>query len=319
MHTACRAIATGAALLALAAPAAALELVLRDQADVRGPGYTLGEIAELRDADAPTRARLAALTIGQVPREGQTAIVTRDALEPLLRHLAMPQATWSGAAQTLVRPAGVLLDAERVTDSAAAALFAAWAGSLEGLEARPLSPPPAVSVPPGSLRLEARLPADAAVARRVLVHVDASVDGRPVATLPVWFAVRAWRSVRLARVPLQRGDSPGEASFVRALREVTAYPTMPLPADAPLAGLRLRTALAVDMPLTAAWVESRPAVARNESVHVRMQAGTVQLDTIGIALADARIGEQVRVMNPSSHDAYSARVVADGAVLASER
>ncbi|MFL6661609.1 MAG: flagellar basal body P-ring formation chaperone FlgA [Rhizobacter sp.] len=311
-----------ALLFGLAAPARALGLRLHEQAEVQHAAYTLGEIAEVADSDAAKRARLAALTIGQAPRQGQGAqIITREAVETLLRRLgALTEApAWSGAEQVVVRQRGTPLDTQKVADAAALALFGAWAPSLNGLEARIVGEVPPVSLPEGAVAMQARLPANAALARRMLVHVDVTVEGQPVTTLPVWFAVRALRPVRLARVALKPGEALRDDAFVEAVRDVTAYPSPPLPADAPLAGLRLRVPLEADMALGAAQVEGRPAVLRNEPVQVRVQLGPVQLDTVGVALADGRIGERVRVMNPASQDAFSARVVAEGAVLAEGR
>lgn len=307
--------------LASAIPACALELRLRERADVRGPTYTLGEIAEIGGSDEGTRARLAAVVIGHAPTSAQPQRVTREALGELLRHLddEAGAPTWSGAAQVDVHARRIALDGAALVDGGARALSAAWAASTREFEPRLVGEVPFVSVPAGTIAMQTRLSANAPLAKRMLVHVDVTVDGRIATSVSLWFAVRALRPVRVARMPLVAGSSLDDASFTEAVRDVTAYPALPLAADAPLAGLRLRSALAVDAPLTAFNVEAMPAVRRNGPVRVQVQDGSVRLDTTGVALTDGRIGDRVRVINPASRDAFSAVVVADGAVLAGER
>ena len=214
-------------------------------------------------------------------------------------------------------PPGQTLARQRVVDKAAAWLFASQGG---GLEARALDEGQGdLSLPGGAPTLHARLPAGTLLARRMVVNVDIEVDGRHWRTIPVWFAVQAWRPVWVARAPMAAGQPIGSEQFVVERREVAALASPALPGGQPLEGLQLRGALATGAVLTAAAIEARHAVARNQPVQVRVSAGHVELLTSGVALADARIGEPVRVLNPTSRQTYAARVVADGLVVAGER
>lgn len=206
---------------------------------------------------------------------------------------------------------------ERLQDAAAMALFAAHGG---GLQARPVGDAePALTLPRGAMALQARVPEGAALARRMVVNVEVRVDARHHRTVPVWFAVQAWRPVWVARSALAPGQLAGEDGFTAQPREVTAMASPPLQANQPLEGLRLRSAMTAGAVLTAAQVEARPAVARHQAVKVRVSAGPVELQLMGKALNDGRIGELVRVLNPSSNESFAARVVADGLVVAGER
>lgn len=205
--------------------------------------------------------------------------------------------------------------ADRIEDAAALALFEAFGG---GLELQPVGAG-AAPQPPGAAALSARLPSGARLARRMVAYVDMTVDGQPWRSVPVWFAVRAPRPVLAARVALRAGEAPAADALQTELRDVTAYAAPTLAPDAPLSGLRLRAPLPAGAVLTQAHVEARPAVARHEVVQVTLRAGAVELETTGVALADARIGERLRVLNPASQQSYVARVVADGAVQAEAR
>lgn len=221
----------------------------------------------------------------------------------------------AGAAAAV--PAAPVPARQQVVDVAAAALFARHG---RGIEARPLDEAmPALDPPAGVLGLRARVPEGASLARRLVVNVDISVDGRHWRTEPVWFAVQAWRDVWVARVPLAAGQLASAANLVVERREAAASISPPLPASLPLDGLRLRQALPAGAVLTAAAVEPRPAVARQQSIEVRVSAGGIELQTTGVALADARIGELVKVLNPASKESFTARVLADGLVAAGGR
>lgn len=206
---------------------------------------------------------------------------------------------------------------QRLLDAAATALFAAHGG---GIDARPVGDAEAeLAVPAGKVSLKARVPEGAVLSRRMVVNVDVDIDGRHWRTVPVWFAVQAWRAVWVARTPLKPGQLADTDAFTPERRDVTALASPPLAATQPLDGLRLRGPLAPGAVLTAAQVETRPAVARQQSVSVKVNAGPVELQTVGVALSDGRIGEVVRVLNPESMQSYAARVVADGLVVAGER
>ena len=71
--------------------------------------------------------------------------------------------------------------------------------------------------------------------------------------------------------------------------------------------------------LTAAHVQPRPSVSRDDRVTVRVVQGTVTIETTGRALSDARIGELIKVSSTTSIEPYTARVVADGVVLVGTR
>ncbi len=71
--------------------------------------------------------------------------------------------------------------------------------------------------------------------------------------------------------------------------------------------------------MTAAAVEPRPAVLRNRPVDVQVEVGAIRLQTAGIALGDARLGEMVKVRNPAGQEPFMALVVAEGAVRVDAR
>jgi flagella basal body P-ring formation protein FlgA len=226
---------------------------------------------------------------------------------------------WRGAPAVRIRGRGQRLAADRLQDAAVPALYAALGGEFEAIEMQPVGGFDGINVPAGKVRLAARVPASQRPARRMSALVDVSVDGSVYTTVPVWFSVRASRPALLARVPLRPGEPVRAGDFQVQTVDVAANAAPALRGNAPLEGLQLRRAIEPGMVLSAAHVEERPSVARNEQVKVRVVQGSVTIETTGQALADARVGEVIKVRGAGSGEPYPARVVADGVVLAGGR
>ena len=149
------------------------------------------------------------------------------------------------------------------------------------------------------------------------VWLDITIDGRGWRSLPVWFDVKALQHVWVARTGLRAGAALQAEDVQAAWLDAATLAALPLPAEAPLDGLRLRRAVDAGAALTAAAVEPRPAVQRDRPVEVRVEVGAVRLQTAGIALGDARLGEMVKVR--TGKEPFTAVVVAEGAVRVDTR
>lgn len=312
-----------ALLLAAAAHAQQASIKLRAQAEPRAMHYTLGDVAEIDSADAAFAQALAGTEIGLTPRPGVTQRVPRTAIAAQVERLA-PQwrgrLQWNGATATALRAHVEPLDAQALKRLAERTLL----GELErrGLraEVQAIAPSPEMRLPAtGASRISARLPERWAPARRMVVWLDVAIDGRRYRSLPLWFEVKAEQQVWLARSSLRAGTALQADDVQAGWVDITALAAPPLPASAPLAGLRLRHAVDAGRPLAASAVEPRPAVLRNRPVEVQVEVGAIRLQTAGIALHDARLGETVKVRNPGGQEPFVAQVVAEGAVRVEAR
>jgi flagella basal body P-ring formation protein FlgA len=312
--------ASAAALFAAALPCTAMadtavRAVLRPAATVTGADYALRDIADLEGGDAATRARLAALIVGTAPRRGYTDAVGRMQLAAHVRQLSgIMDIVWDGADQIRIRSIGQRIATEMLADAAVKALHAAYAGQYTTIALRPVAVSEGVNAPAGHVQLEARVPPQQ-LAKRMSALVDVRVDGKFYTTVPVWFAVDAMRPALVAKATLSPGTPLTAGDFETKAVAVTAPGASPaLAAGTPVDALRLRHALPAGTKLAAANVETRPAVARAETVAVRVVAGAVTIEPTGVALADARLGETINVQNTNSSEVYAARVTGPGTV-----
>lgn len=310
----------GLALAGVARAGPGATVVLRPAADLQGTRYTLGDIADIESADAAQKGRLAAIPIGEVPRQGYAQSVSRTEVEARVRQeVSLADLEWRGAAQTRIRGRGQRVQAAALFDVAAGALFPVLAGQFDTIVMRPVGGLEGLSVPAGTVSLSARVPARQPVARRMSVLVDVSVDGRAYTTVAVWFSVQASRPALVAREELRPGAALRAQDFAVQTVDLGEGAGPALATDAPLEGMRLRRGLEPGMVLGAAHVQQRPAVARDEKVVVRVVMGAVTIETAGRALSDARVGEVIRVRGMGAGDPYPARVVGDGVVLVGGR
>ena len=225
---------------------------------------------------------------------------------------------WQGAEVVVVRGGGVRLDAQEVQRLAHQTLVEALEQRGLRSEVRVERPLENMRVPQGA-RMSARLAENWSPARRMCVWVDVEIDGRGYRSIPVWFTVKALRQVHVARQKLRAGELLRAEDLGSDWVDAATLASTPLAADAPLTGLRLRRAVDAGRPLLVSAVETRPAVLRNQPVDVELVLGAVRLQTAGIALRDARIGETVMIRNPASNERFGALVVAEGTVRVEAR
>ena len=255
------AAALAAFALAAAAQAQQASVRLRAQAQPQAAHYTLGDIADIRSADAAFAQALAGFEIGLAPRSGQAQSVPRAAIAAQVERAAplwRGRLQWQGAAAVALRAPGEPL------------ATAAWQGLAErtladallqrGLraEVRAVEPLADLRLPAaGVRRISARLPERWAPARRMPVWLDITIDGRGWRSLPVWFDVKAQQQVWVARTGLRAGATLQAEDVQAAWLDAATLAALPLPAEAPLDGLRLRRAVDAGAALTAAAVEPR--------------------------------------------------------------
>jgi flagella basal body P-ring formation protein FlgA len=284
--------------------------------------YTLGDISAIDSADVLLASALAATRVGVTPRLGYSEAVQRQRITELVER-ADPQLRgalrWQGAEAVTVRGRGQQFDGQAMIEIAARALVDALDESSTRIDVQPVGALATLRVPAGSLRIAARLPGKSVPSRRMCVWLDVQVDGKDYRSVPVWFAVKALQPALVARVPLRAGATLRAVDFATEFVDVAGLGAAPLPAAAPLEQLRLRQPLDAGRPLLAAHIEQRPAVVRNQAVEVKLVLGSIRLETAGIALGDARLGEVVRVRNPANNEFFGATVIADGKVLIQAR
>ncbi len=112
--------------------------------------------------------------------------------------------------------------------------------------------------------------------------------------------IQSQASVLVARRSLARDTEISAADFTLEIRRVPGLPGAYVSDAAALAGQRLRQPLAADEPLSFDALAPANLIHRGQTVVLIARAGALEVRMNGIALADGRASEHIRVQNISS-------------------
>jgi flagella basal body P-ring formation protein FlgA len=180
---------------------------------------------------------------------------------------------------------------------------------LSRIELTPAAHP--VAPVPAGAELSAVLPRHALAAREC-VWVSVRRGGRSIASVPVWFSVRAMSPVLVmqrthgAHEPLDRSEVALEE------RDVAGLVGKAVDQGTDLSRLRTRHAVAAGRVLLQRDLEERPQIFAGQEVDVGVTLHSIAIETRAVALREARLGESVVLRNPDSAETYRARVTGPG-------
>lgn len=210
-------------------------------------------------------------------------------------------------------------DRERIVEIARRFLLQSLAPHFDRVDLRPVGRVAKLSDPGVPVQLQARLaPGSVGVSKRMCVWVDALADGVARRSVPVWFAVSAYKRVLVTETALAPRTRLGLRDLRIDERDVAALPSAPLTQYVDLSSLWLRRPLMAGAIVTQSDMEPIPAVQRDRDVVVNVVAGDIRIETRGTALKDGRVGDLIAVRAGASQEEYTAKVVGVDAVLVEE-
>jgi|SRR5581483_2951069 len=154
-----------------------------------------------------------------------------------------------------------------------------------------------------------------ALTARTCVWIE---GGRSVGSVPVWFAVKAYRAVLVSQRSRGVRDPVDGGDFAVEERDVAPLSGVPLAVNVDLSQLRTRHVIGAGRVVLKDDVEEIPQVLRGQEVTVEVKHGAVEIQTSAVALREARLGEPVMLQNPTSHLTYAGRVVGQGRAVVAE-
>jgi flagella basal body P-ring formation protein FlgA len=260
------------------------------------------------EGDEPLASRLRAIRVGPAPAAGTTVRIDAETLRLKLR---LPPA--EAARVELDLPERVVVTRAFQVVPGAALVEAARRAALPRVEAaldpREGAGPPALvpngrpddlRVPTGSVRLDARVQEGMGASTFVSVTVTVTIGGREHQAVPVTFRVARYRTVVVAARPLEPRTALGAGDFRTEPRPSTELPPDALAEVDRPADLEVVRAVQPGEVVTARTVRPRIVVRRGETVTLLVEARGFRVSTVGQAAEDARRGDTVRVINPTS-------------------
>ncbi|NEX63019.1 flagella basal body P-ring formation protein FlgA [Noviherbaspirillum galbum] len=201
------------------------------------------------------------------------------------------------------------LDASRVIVAAESHVHSSLRDAYSMLDVEAIPPAAEIRLPAGEAILAARNLRQGS-AGKIIVWIDAMVNGRVAHSLMVAVRVHAERQVAYALHDLQAGQAI-RSSDLGWRKEIVAYPLAPqsstLPPLASVApGTRLRVSLNQGETLQSHDLLPADAVIAGDQLNLRVVEGPVTLDLPVIAQQEARQGERLLVKRVSRIDATDA-------------
>jgi flagella basal body P-ring formation protein FlgA len=147
---------------------------------------------------------------------------------------------------------------------------------------------------------------------RECVWVSVSRGGKSIASVPVWFSVRAMSLVLVTERAHGAHETVSRTEVSMEERDVAGLLDQPVDRETDLSLLRTRHAIAAGRVLLHRDLEERPPVLAGDDVDVAVKHRSIAIETRAVALREARLGESVELKNPDSAQTYRARVTGPG-------
>jgi len=178
-------------------------------------------------------------------------------------------------------------------------------------------PPFADFAPPGlapeGVEVHVEAPGDGPLRGQVPLAVTLERDGRVLARGSAEVIVEVLSERLVAARTLERGEIVAAEDLERRPLEPGERAAEPIEASV-LVGKRTKRRVPQGAVWRADWVEEAPLVSRGQPVRLRYESGALRIDATGVAREEGRVGDLVRVQNPTSRRELRGRVAADGSV-----
>lgn len=191
---------------------------------------------------------------------------------------------------------------------------------LESFEISPVSNISKIPHNESSFTLAVRDISADRISSRMLVWVDINTDKKSNISVPIWFAVSAYKKVFVAKDSIGLRKDIYSKDFNKEIVNIASISAKPLQLDADFNLVQLNKPLMKDHVLTEKHVETRPAIRSSDRVKVVLESRGIHLETFGVAIKDAALGDMVLVSPENNlQETFKAKVIGHGIVLVSER
>lgn len=271
-------------------------VMVRAESTVAGGTFTLGEVADITGSDRTLIKQLAAVPIGTSPLPGLARPMMPGDFTVRLRaaHLEQPNVQVVTPPTIRVSRAANNVASDEITRAALAAAQTAFADRPE-ITLEPSQAIPNITLPSGKFMLMAGAYRGQGENGTITVPISLLVDGKVVQTVDVPLRVHRKLKAVVARREIQPNEllSPNDVQVL--LVELPPGFTQPILDVKAIAGKRARRRLIAESPISAAALETPPAITANAAVTIEYIFGTIHITASGVARQAGAIGETIRI------------------------
>ncbi len=304
------------AILAASAVVSAplVDVMVRPMTEVSTTDVKLGDIAVVKSKNAALATKIAEISVCAAPLAGRSRVLTREQLLVTIRKygiadgtvglLCPAQATVSRAVSRI--PGQALFDTVREFVNA----NKTWTGNAEVESVRL---PNEQVVPTGPLEIRVRDNGSKPRKGRASFPVDILVDGQVYSTLYIAVNIRVFAPVVIATQPIARGGVIDSSNSALDTREVTTASEDAL-SQMPVDGSTATQSIPVGTVVRRSWVTEAMAIKAGDKVTVVVRGDTICISDKGVAAADGRPGDTIKVKLSGDLREIRAKVVESGLV-----
>jgi flagella basal body P-ring formation protein FlgA len=175
-----------------------------------------------------------------------------------------------------------------------------------------IRPPEALTLPAGQLSWKVT-PSHPEIMGSSSFSISFSVDGKAAGVCVIRGKLEALADIVTAEVTLQRGDRITKDHIALKQQNLDGL-NKPFLTTAPIIGMQVARTINAGKAIEQKDLVSPPLIKNGEMVKITAHRGDMQLSTSGIATAEGRQGETIRVKNTSSNKLIYCRVDGPGVV-----
>jgi flagellar basal body P-ring formation protein FlgA len=300
-----------------AAPAAEITIILRPEAEVRGPDIRLGEVAEIDCVLTELQGRLEGLVIGKAPLPGRSRRITADYVRLRLRQLDIGEdrMVLGGAERIEVSLPGVAVSEEQIRQIVTGFIKTSGIWGDAEVTVAELTISADRTLPKGRATYRVLPPQHMRSLATVPLSIVFDVDGRFQKTIRATVRVAALAPVVVAARPIGRLKPISTDDLWMKKMNLAELPVGVMTDADDIIGKRARRNIDAGDILRPDLIEMPPLVRRGDMVVIVAENEGIKVTATGEVKCDGLRGEQVKVVNLDSNKRLSARVVDKNTVV----
>jgi flagella basal body P-ring formation protein FlgA len=286
---------------------------VRTVSTVKGPDFTLADIAEVGGAQPERVKYLKGLRLGEAAEPGKEIFLTPQLLESrlLATRADFSAITWSVPASFKVITSSQRVQGKLLADLAQGLMNQA----AQGTTVRLVEIPADIEVPLGKLELTPELVGSAHFNGLTTVQVTVRADGVNFAKIPVQFEVKRFLPVVVVAENLNAGEILSPRSIRLETMDVGKMQAGYLTDIQKAIGLQARYAITPGTILHERALSRPILVKQGEMVRIAARIGEIEVSANGLAMSRGAAGDLIRVQNLTTKRMLTGRVQDDKSVL----
>lgn len=293
--------------------AGSIVVTVYEQAEVKGPELTLGDVADISGGDDQRINAMRTLKIGNAPQPGEDTVLTKDLIGMRLAASGTDfgNVTWQIPEKVKISTQAQILTGQAVQDCAVEAVkkYLAQDSKDNDLVIELVMQLMDNKVAVGELNVKAELPRHISYNGPTVVKVNVSVDGRKVATEAVKLNIKLYKEVVVAAKTILRQETLTADNLKTERRDINRLPFEFLTDVNKAAGLTARRNIPLGTVLSSSMLDRPIVVKRGDKVTIVAKVDGTQITAPGQAMQDGSENQIIKVQNLNSQKVITAKII----------